>query len=153
MDDAVSTGAGRLLGLFAGTNLTPEYLRAEGTTEPRLPEMTKAALSILEKDQDGFFLLVEGSLIDSGNHEEKLDYQTGEMKAFDEAVKVVLDWLATSPERKEHTLLIVVPDHETGGFALLGSETPGAGLGPSRQGGRSPSSHLKKRRTIPAATW
>lgn len=76
MDAAVAAGTKRLLGVFAGMDLTPEYLRPEGTTEPRLPEMTRAALSILEKDKHGFFLMVEGSLIDSGNHEEKLDYQT-----------------------------------------------------------------------------
>ncbi len=126
---AAAGGTSRLLGLFASGALTPEYLRAEGTTQPRLPEMTAAALSILERSQTGFFLMVEGSLVDSGNHAENIDYQFGEMKAFDESVKVVLDWINASAERRQQTLLIVVPDHETGGFALLGSETPNAGLG------------------------
>ena len=92
------------------------------------------ALTVLERNKAGFFLMVEGSLIDSGNHAENLDYQFGEMKAFDESVKVVLNWINARPERKEETLLIVVPDHETGGFAVLGSETPGAGLGPFTAG-------------------
>jgi alkaline phosphatase len=79
--------------------------------------------------------LIEGSLIDSGNHEENLDYQFGEIKAFDEAVKVVLDWINANPGRKEDTLLVVAPDHETGGFAVRGvgpngGEPPNAGLGP-----------------------
>jgi alkaline phosphatase len=124
-----------LLGLFASKNLAPEYLRKAGTTEPRLPEMTAAALSIFEHDPAGFFLMIEGSLIDSGNHDENIDYQFGEMKAFDEAVKVVLDWLDASPGRRESTLLAVLPDHDTGGFAIKGSgpkggEVPNAGLGP-----------------------
>ena len=135
MNRAVEQGADRLLGLFASKNLTPEYQRTAGTTQPRLPEMTAAALAVLERNTAGFFLMVEGSLIDSGNHAENIDYQFGEVRAFDESVKVVLDWINKSPERQQHTLLIVLPDHETGGFAIKGlgpkgGENPNAGLGP-----------------------
>ena len=137
--DFAAIGVNRLLGLFAPKNLTPEYQRPAGTTQPRLPEMTAAALKILQRSKGGFFLMVEGSLIDSGNHAENLQYQYGEMKAFDEAVKVVLDWINASPERQQNTLLIVLPDHETGGFAVKGEgerggETPNAGLGPFTPG-------------------
>ncbi len=127
--------ANRLLGLFAAKSLKPEFERPLGTTEPRLPEMTDAALKILDRNKTGFFLMVEGSLIDSANHAENLMYQYGEIMAFDESVKVVLDWINASPERQQHTLLIVLPDHETGGFAVKGigvkaGELPNAGLGP-----------------------
>jgi alkaline phosphatase len=133
MAQAVASGATRLLGLFAGKNMTPEYQRTAGTTEPRLPEMTAAALEVLGKNKTGFFLMVEGSLIDSGNHAENHDYQFGETVAFDQSVKVVLDWIGASADRKNHTLLIVIPDHETGGFAVRGvgrkaGEVPGAGF-------------------------
>ncbi len=134
MENAVQGGVPRLLGLFAGPNLTPEYLRTSPTTQPRLPDMTRAALRLLERNRTGFFLMVEGSLIDSANHEENPEYQTKEMAAFDESVKAVLDWMAERPERGEHTLVIVLADHETGGYALKGSETPGAGLGPFTDG-------------------
>ncbi|MBZ0175906.1 MAG: alkaline phosphatase [Candidatus Methanoperedens sp.] len=122
MDSAVANGTVKLLGLFNNSSMTPEYLRISGTTEPRLPEMTSAALNILEKDRDGFFLMVEGSQIDWANHANDLKYQMGETLAFDESVKVVLDWTNASPKRKEHTLLIIVPDHETGGFAVNGPD-------------------------------
>ncbi len=139
MDEAVANGATRLLGLFAGKNLTPEYQRTSGSLQPRLPEMAAAALGILEKHPTGFFLMIEGSLIDSGNHAESLPYQYGEMLAFDQSVEVVRNWINASPERKEHTLLIVAPDHETAGFAVKGvgvkgGELPGAGLGPFQAG-------------------
>jgi alkaline phosphatase len=135
MDNAVEKGAKRLLGLFDSKNLTPEYQRTASSTQPRLPEMTAAALAILERNSTGFFVMIEGSLIDSGNHAENIDYQFGEIRAFDESVKVVLDWINASPERRQHTLLIVLPDHETGGFAVMGvgpkgGENPNAGLGP-----------------------
>ncbi len=122
MDSAVANGTGKLLGLFNKSGMIPEYLRIAGTTEPKLPEMTSAALNVLEKDRDGFFLMVEGSQIDWANHDNNLKYQTGEILAFDDAVKVVLDWINANPERREHTLLIIVPDHETGGFAINGPD-------------------------------
>lgn len=87
--------------------------------------MAAAALSILEKQQAGFFLMVEGSHIDSCNHLENFPCTYGEITAFDEAVKKVLDWINSSPERQQHTLLIVAVDHETGGFAMKGTEEPG----------------------------
>lgn len=136
--DLMKAAAGetkRLLGLFASKSMTPEYQRPADTTQPRLPQMTAAAISILERNNAGFFLMVEGSLIDSANHAENMDYQFGEMTAFDQSVKVVLDWIMARPERQRHTLLIIPVDHETGGFAVKGigvkaGEVPNAGLGP-----------------------
>jgi alkaline phosphatase len=120
LDTAVSDRAWKILGLFSKEGMTPEYLRTPGIAEPRLPEMTAAALCLLEGKRNGFFLMVEGSQVDWGNHANNLQYQVGETLAFDEAVKAVLDWINASPERREHTLLIVSPDHETGGFAING---------------------------------
>ncbi len=121
---AVAAKPSRVLGLFAGGQLTPEYQRTAATTEPRLPEMTDAALKLLEGNNKGFFLMVEGSLIDSANHARNRDYLIGEMRAFDASVKVVLDWIAAKTERQQHTLLMVLPDHETGSVAVHGTEKP-----------------------------
>ena len=120
MMEGVAAGAWKVLGLFTPDGMTPEVLRAAGTTEPRLPEMTVAALGILERNGKGFFLMVEGSQVDWANHANDLPYQIGETLAFDESVKAVLDWINADTERREHTLLIVSPDHETGGFAVNG---------------------------------
>ena len=80
--------------------------------------MTAAALETLGKDENGFFLLVEGSQIDWANHHNDVAYQVGETLAFDAAVHVVLNWIDEKPSRRQHTLVIVAPDHETGGFAI-----------------------------------
>ncbi|SEM75967.1 alkaline phosphatase [Syntrophus gentianae] len=125
MEKAVAEGATKLLGLFADRALTPEYLRTPGTGEPRLPEMTASALKVLEKNPNGFFLLVEGSLVDKANHSNNFPYQVGEVLAFDEAVTVVRAWIDRDPKRRGETLLIVVPDHETGGFAITGPISAG----------------------------
>jgi alkaline phosphatase len=122
LERAVAKPPARLLGLFAPEGLTPEYLRKEEIGEPRLPEMAKAALDVLERNPKGFFAMIEGSQVDWGNHANNLEYQTGELLAFDEAVKVVLAWINAVPARKAQTLLIISPDHETGGFSLKGDE-------------------------------
>jgi alkaline phosphatase len=123
----VAKGSRKILGLFTPKGKTPElfrlypedYYKAE---EPTLPQMTAAALETVEKDEDGFFLLVEGSQIDWASHRNDVAYQIGETLAFDEAVKVVLDWVSEKPNRRQKTLVIISADHETGGFAINGVE-------------------------------
>ena len=75
---------------------------------------TQAALDYLGRDPDGFFLMVEGSQIDWGGHENNADYLIGEELDFDKTIGVVLDYAQKHPE----TLVIVTADHETGGFTL-----------------------------------
>jgi alkaline phosphatase len=121
----VDDGLSKILGLFADQGKTPEIFRVEPLVsfpvrEPTLPVMTAAALRVLEKNPAGFFLMVEGSQIDWANHAKNFRYQLGETLAFNAAVEVVLQWLHAHPSRAMNTLLIVVPDHETGGFAING---------------------------------
>lgn len=127
LNGVVAKGSRKILGLFTPKGKTPElfrlypedYYKAE---EPTLPQMTAAALETVEKDEDGFFLLVEGSQIDWASHRNDVAYQIGETLAFDEAVKVVLDWVSEKPNRRQKTLVIISADHETGGFAINGVE-------------------------------
>lgn len=129
LKNAVAGGAGKVLGIFTSDYptraKTPEYFRVDPSKvypegEPTLAELTQAALDILEKDKVGFFLLIEGSQVDWANHGHKIDYQIAEMLGFDAAVSVVLDWLNADKSRAAETLLVIVPDHECGGFAING---------------------------------
>ncbi len=141
MQNAVVQGKKKLLGLFHDAGMTPECKRADtaygdpnvaegllcmdkkgpiSTSEPNLSDMTRAALDILEDNKKGFFLLVEGSQVDWANHANDFEYQLGEMLAFDDAVKTVLDWVGEKPLRKNQTLIIIVADHDCGGFAVNG---------------------------------
>ncbi len=115
-----SAGASRLLGLFNDGGLTPIVARPTPCGQPTLKEMTEAALDVLSEDPDGFFLMVEGSQIDWANHARNVMYQIEETLDFDDAVKVVMDWMAEDLDRQKNTLLIVVPDHETGGVIIDG---------------------------------
>jgi alkaline phosphatase len=135
LDAVAKGGKSKVLGLFAEGGKTPETHRVDRSLsypkeEATLPEMTAAALNILEKDPEGFFLMVEGSQIDWANHANDIRYQIGEILAFDGAVKVVLDWIQANPSRKDHTLVIVVADHDCGGFAVNGSNGVRALSGP-----------------------
>jgi alkaline phosphatase len=141
MNAAVASGKKKVLGLFTPSGKTIEFFRTDPSVlypseEPTLPEMTVAALNILEKDRQGFFLMVEGSQIDWAGHDNGLNYMVAETLAFDESVKVVLDWMKEDKDRAEDTLLIVVADHETGGMMIKLLSPPCLALySPNRQSG------------------
>lgn len=83
-----------------------------------LPEATKLALARLSQDKDGFFLMVEGSQIDWGGHANDSDYIIEEVRDFDKAIHIALDFA----EQDGNTLVIVTADHETGGYSLSAQE-------------------------------
>ena len=94
-----------LVGLYANDalNTTAAYL-------PTLAEMTDFALEKLSEDENGFFLMVEGSQIDTMAHDNDLEKEIHEMYQFDHAIAVAMRFVALHPD----TLLIVTADHETG---------------------------------------
>ena len=53
-----------------------------------LPNATKLALEKLSKNEKGFFLMVEGSQIDWGGHDNDADYLIGELLDFDKTLGV-----------------------------------------------------------------
>lgn len=79
------------------------------------------ALDVLSKDKDGFFLMVEGSKIDTEAHINSLSGTVQETLDFDQAVGVVIRWMKKHPD----TLLVVTADHQTGGLSLLGGDKAG----------------------------
>lgn len=79
-----------------------------------LSNATTLALETLSKKKDGFFLMIEGSQIDWGGHDNDADYLISELLDFDKTIGAVLDF----SEKNGETLVIVTADHETGGFTL-----------------------------------
>jgi alkaline phosphatase len=106
-----------LYGVFHHTQLAYTIDREqEGAIgiQPTLPEMTEAALGVLEQDADGFFLMVEGGAIDWAGHARDAAWTNAEVQEFDEAVGVAVDWTSGRGD----TLIVVTADHETGGLKL-----------------------------------
>ena len=99
-----------------------EPLALKDGREPYLTKASQILVSKLAKDEDGFFLMVEGSQIDWGGHDNDAEYIVTEMLEFDEAVGAVLDFA----EKDGNTLVIVTADHETGGFAVNGGKKDGS---------------------------
>jgi alkaline phosphatase len=115
-------GSGAVLGLFSSSHF-PYVVdrRNEGWDGvPGLDEMTEAALEVLEKSEEGFFLMVEGGRIDHAGHHNDAGTMLQEILDLDEAVGVAMRFQSRHPE----TLLIVTADHATGGFSLTYSLPP-----------------------------
>jgi len=91
---------------------------------PHLSEMTATALDILDKDPDGFFLMVEGGMIDQACHSNDLIRSIYETIEFANAVQVAIEWAAG----RNDTLILVAADHETGGLTVTANN--GAGVLP-----------------------
>jgi len=107
-----ATGA-KLLGLFADDDMDFELDR-DPAKEPTTAEMAAAALRVLSRDSpNGFVLLVENENVDTAGHANDAASLMHALWAFDDAVKVALDFQRRTPD----TLLIITGDHETGGFS------------------------------------
>lgn len=89
-------------------NMSYEYEKNQNN--PTLAEMTKGAIDILSQDPDGFFVMVEGSMVDYANHHMDMKESACEWIAFDEAFKVALDFAS----QRDDTAIVVAPDHNTG---------------------------------------
>ena len=79
-----------------------------------LPEATKQAIATLEKNPNGFFLMVEGSQIDFACHANDSANMVEECVDFSKAIDVALDYA----KEKGNTLVVVTADHETGGLTM-----------------------------------
>jgi alkaline phosphatase len=93
---------------------------------PTLAEMTNGALNVLDGDEDGFFLMVEGGATDWAAHDNQSGLLIEEEIEFDRAVDAVLAWVDLHSNWGE-TLVIVASDHETGYLT-------GPGSGPTTEG-------------------
>ena len=113
--DAANTD--KLLGLFDTGRMS--FAMDRRMDEPSLIDMSLKALGILSKNQEGFFLLIEGGLIDHAGHNNDNRAVLYDTIAFDETVGAVTEWLKTN-SLSDKTLVIVTSDHETGGLAVTG---------------------------------
>jgi len=77
------------------------------------------AIEALDKKDNGFFIMIEGSQIDWGGHANDADYIISEMIDFDNTIGAVLEWA----DKDGETLVVVTADHETGGFAIQKEST------------------------------
>lgn len=81
---------------------------------PSIAEMTTKALEILNKNPNGFFLMVEGSKVDWAAHANDPAGMIGEFLAFDKAVGAAIEFA----KKDGSTTIVVLPDHGNSGFSI-----------------------------------
>lgn len=111
LDALRSSNSRKNIALLANDEL-PQISNGRGDF---LANATEIALNKLSANAKGFFLMVEGSQIDWGGHDNDQNYIFSELIDFDKAVGVAIEFVDKTPQ----TLLIVTADHETGGMAII----------------------------------
>ena len=119
--DLAGASSSKVFALFNKGNMTIEKYKRENPAavqaqEPTVADMTKKAIALLSQgNKKGFYLQVEGALIDKRSHANDAAQTLEEMKAFDEAVRVAQEFA----KKDGHTLVIVTADHECAGFNII----------------------------------
>ncbi|WP_116787207.1 alkaline phosphatase [Flavobacterium psychrotrophum] len=110
--EMLATSPGKsVLGVF-GDNGLPYSLDRTNDKEltnntPTLAEMAQKAISHMKGNKNGFVLQIEGGKVDWGAHANDVGALLYDMTAFDEAVKVAIDFA----EQDKETLVIITTDH------------------------------------------
>ncbi|XP_004868186.1 intestinal-type alkaline phosphatase-like [Heterocephalus glaber] len=117
----------RLMGLFEPSDTKFEISR-DPELDPSLVEMTEAALHVLSRNPNGFYLFVEGGRIDHGHHEGSAHLALTDAVMFDSAIDK-----AGQLTSEQDTLTLITADHSHvftfGGYTLRGTSI--FGLAPS----------------------
>ncbi|MBN1560811.1 alkaline phosphatase [candidate division KSB1 bacterium] len=82
-------------------------------TLPTLAEMSRAAINVLQRDPDGFYLMIEAGAIDWVCHANNGPRLLEEVVGMEEMVRAVVEWVEAESSWDE-TVVLVTADHETG---------------------------------------
>jgi alkaline phosphatase len=127
----------KLLGFFHGSDMASRYDRMRAKTgnsaakeavgqfpdQPTLELMTRQALNVLGKNNNGFFLMIEAGSIDRELHRMDPNRAVDELIELDKAIGVARAWVADRD--RDDTLIILTSDHETSGLAITGVNEDG----------------------------
>lgn len=108
---------GKVLGLFANEEMFQQKPEGQGDIyQPvvSLPDMTNKALDLLSQNKKGFFLMVEEEGTDEFAHQNNAEKTIKAGQQLDKAVEAAKLFAKTHKD----TLVIVLADHETGGFTV-----------------------------------
>jgi len=118
----VPADQGKLLGVFASNHLPYELDRINDetlkATVPSLADMTRQALSRLNRQKNGFILQVEAARVDHAAHNNDIGGLLFDQLAFDDTIAVVAEFQKQNPD----TLVFITTDH--------GNANPGLNNGP-----------------------
>ena len=111
---AVEAGDERIMGIFAGGNmdtwLDRNVFGDNAADQPGLVDMTLAALQVVSKNENGFYLEVEAAHVDKQLHPMDFDRALAEGIEFDRTIAATVEYLEANG-MMENTLIIVTADH------------------------------------------
>ena len=115
-----SSESNKIAGFFGDGHIPYEY---DGVgTLPHLSEMAEFAFNFLDRDPDGFFLLIEGGRIDHACHGNDIERAIHEIIEFENTIEQIKLLI----EDRDDIVLIVTADHETGGLEVLSENGQGS---------------------------
>ncbi|MBD8349589.1 alkaline phosphatase [Dysgonomonas sp. HGC4] len=106
-------GDNKVWALFQEKEL-PYDLDRDDSKIPSLEEMTRKAIDHLSENDNGFFLMVEGSKVDWVAHGNDAVGCITEYLAFDKAVGAAIEFAKKDGE----TAVVILPDHGNSGFTI-----------------------------------
>jgi alkaline phosphatase len=99
------------IGLFAPNHLAYDAER-DAARQPGLADMTRKAIGILSKNPNGFFLVVEGGLIDHALHATRAKRALQETVSYNAALKAAIDEMQLIDPGLKNTLIVATADHD-----------------------------------------
>ena len=99
------------LGLFASSGLGYTF---DNPVKYRLLKMVKKATQLLGSPDKGYFLLIEGSMIDWCGHDNDIACAMHEVDGLAKTVEFLKGYV----DKRDDTLLVMTADHETGGLSI-----------------------------------
>ncbi|MCQ4086545.1 alkaline phosphatase [Saccharibacillus sp. JS10] len=115
-----ASASDKLWGMFAEGAMSYDMDR-DPKKQPSLAEMTSKAIDVLDRNEKGFFLMVEGSKVDWAAHANDPIGIISDVNAFDKAVGEALEFAKADG----NTMVIAVTDHANGGISIGDRATTG----------------------------
>lgn len=106
-----NTSAQPAIGLFAQNHMSYDAER-DAARQPALPEMTRKAIDMLAQKPGGFFLVVEGGLIDHALHATLAKRALQETVQFNAALKAAIERMQQLDPGLKNTLIVATADHD-----------------------------------------
>ncbi|MGE0609862.1 MAG: alkaline phosphatase [Pirellulales bacterium] len=93
-----------------GVKAAEVYSEADVLENPTLADMTRAALTVLEQNPKGFWLMVEAGDVDWANHDDNLDNSIGAVLSGDDAFRAIVEWVERH-KAWDDTVVLITADH------------------------------------------
>jgi alkaline phosphatase len=116
------------VGLFAPNHMDFDAIR-DPARQPALPAMATKAIDLLAPNKNGFFLMVEGGLIDHALHATLGKRALQETVTYNAALQAAIERMEALDPGLTHTLIVATADHDhtlilNGYAARTGKTTP-----------------------------